>query len=75
MNKKQFLVTITIDENNQNVRERIGCRFCDSVDEYIDLTARCFIPYKDLSARESLEQWGESVEVKEYNMEKCKGEK
>ena len=74
MIKKQFIVTIIVDENHNVVKERSVCQSCDSVDEYIYKQIRCFENKyeKGLSVKENLEMWGESIKAKELNIKEKK---
>ena len=70
MVKKQFIVTMIVDENHNVVKERSVCQFCDSVDEYIYKQIRCFENKYEggLSVKENLKMWGESIKAKELNI-------
>ena len=70
MVKKQFIVTMIVDENHNVVRERIECRFCDSVEQYIYKEMDCLAnKYANVNSLEQgIEEWGEWIEYKELDI-------
>ena len=71
MIKKQFIVTMIVDENHNIARERIECSFCNSAEEYIDREMNCLAnKYENInSAEEGIKEWGEWIEYKEITEE------
>jgi len=72
MIKKQFIVTMIVDENHKVVRERIACslsipRWEKTAEAYIDKEMYCLAnKYENVnSVEQGLKDWGEWIEYKE----------